>query len=143
MHLFNVATLVLLLLLVGVEFSVSAFVNPSAWRLDPEPRLRMLSHFAAVLGRLMPVWYAGGLVLLGLQTWLHRHEPGFAILLAASAIWFLTTLLTILFLVPLNNVVVKGSAGWQDAHRTWDTRHRVRIIALAVAAVLLTYVVTR
>lgn len=143
MHLFNVVTVVLLLLLVGVEFSVSAFVNPSAWRLDPDPQSRMLSHFAGVLGKVMPVWYAVGLVLLGLETWLHRHEPGFVLLLTASAIWFVTTLLTIFFLVPLNNRIVKGGFGWQDAHRTWDTRHRVRIVALAVAAVLLTYVVTR
>jgi hypothetical protein len=34
MHLFNVASVFSVLLLVGVEFSVSAFVNPGAWRLD-------------------------------------------------------------------------------------------------------------
>lgn len=35
MHLLNVPTLFIVLTLVGVEFSVSAFVNPAAWRLQP------------------------------------------------------------------------------------------------------------
>ena len=141
MHLLNVAVVFIILTLVGVEFSVSAFVNPSARRLDPEPQSRLLSHYAAVLGKLMPFWYAGGFVLLGVETWLYRHTSGFAILLAASAIWFLTTLATIFFLVPLNNRVIEGGAGWQNAHRTWDKRHRVRIVALAIASTLLTYTV--
>lgn len=140
MHLFNVATLFLVLTMVGVEFSVSAFEHPSAWRLDPQPQSKMLSHFAAVLGKVMPFWYASCLVLLGVETWLYRHTSGFEILVTASAIWTVTTLATILFLVPLNKLVVKGGAGWQEANRTWDRRHRVRIVALVVASVLLTYV---
>lgn len=67
----------------------------------------MMSHFAAVLGKVMPVWYALGLVLLGVESWLFRHQSGFLVLLTSTAIWFLTTLLTILFLVPLNNQVEK------------------------------------
>ena len=143
MHVFDEIVVVVVLVMVGVEFSVSAFVNPSAWRLDPEPQAKMLSHFAAVLGKVMPVWYAAGLLLLIAETWLHRAGSGRGFLLAASAIWPLTTLSTLVFLVPLNNLVIKAAPGWQEAHRTWDTRHRVRIVALAVAAVLLTYVVTR
>jgi hypothetical protein len=36
MHILNVATLFIVLTLVGIEFSVSAFVHPAAWRLEPE-----------------------------------------------------------------------------------------------------------
>lgn len=143
MHVFHVFTVMTLLVLVGVELSVSAFVNPSAWRLDAGPQGTMLSHFAAALGTVMPVWYPAGLVLLGLESWFLRHAPGFSLLLAADALWFLATLASILFLVPLNNRVIEGAAGWQAAHRTWDLRHRVRIVALAIAAALLTYVVVR
>ena len=64
MHLFNMATLFIIVTLVGVEFSVSAFVNPAAWRLDPESQLKMLGRFALVLGRVMPVWYPVCTVLL-------------------------------------------------------------------------------
>ena len=57
MHLFNMATLFVVLTLAGVEFSVSAFVNPAASRLEPESHLKMLSRSALVLGKVMPVWY--------------------------------------------------------------------------------------
>jgi hypothetical protein len=58
MHLFNMATLFVVLTLLGVEFSVSAFVNPAASRLEPESHLKMLSRSALVLGKVMPVWYS-------------------------------------------------------------------------------------
>ena len=34
MHLFNTATVFFVVTLVGVEFSVSAFVNPAAWQVE-------------------------------------------------------------------------------------------------------------
>ncbi len=143
MHLLNMATIFVVLSLVGVEFSVSAFVNPAAWRLDPEAQLKMLSRFALVLGKVMPVWYPVCTLLLGIQTWLYWHTPGRAILLTADAIWLLTAVASIFLLVPLNTRVAEGAAGWQRIHRIRDRRHRVRIAALAIAAVLLTYVVVR
>ena len=143
MHLFNMATLFVVLTLVGVEFSVSAFVNPAAWRLEREAQLLMLSRFALVLGKVMPVWYPVSTVLLGIETWLLWHMPGRAILLTVDAIWVLTSVVSLFVLVPLNSRVAEGAADWQQIHRTWDGRHRVRIAALATAGMLLTYVVVR
>ena len=143
MHVFNMVTMFTVLTLVGVEFSVSAFLNPAAWRLAPEPQLQMLSRVASVLGKVMPVWYPVCALLLAVQTWLHWHLPGFRILLAADAVWLAVVVATILFLVPLNNRVASGAADWQRAHRTWDSRHRVRVAALAVAAILLSVVLVR
>jgi uncharacterized membrane protein len=143
MPLFNIATLFVIFTLVGAEFSVSAFVNPAAWRLEPESQLKMLSRFALVLGKVMPVWYLLSTLVLGIQTWLHWHTPERAILLTADAIWVLTSVASIFVLVPLNSRVAEGAADWQQIHRIWDRRHRVRIVALATAAVLLTYVVVR
>src|SRR5947209_20551671 len=137
MHSFNMATLFFVVTLVGVEFSVSAFVNPAAWRLDTEAQLKMLGRFAFVLGRVMPVWYPACTLMLGIQTWLHWHAPGLGLLLTADAIWVLTSVVSMFFLVPLNSRVAEGVADWQRIHRTWDKRHRVRIAALATAAVLL------
>lgn len=143
MHSFNIATLFIVLTLVGVEFSVSAFVNPAASRLEPEAQLRMLSRFALVLGRVMPVWYPVSTLLFGIQTWLCWRTPGRAILLTADAIWVLASVASVVFLVPLNTRISEGAADWQRIHRIWDLRHRVRIAALSIAAVLLTYVVVR
>jgi uncharacterized membrane protein len=143
MHFFNMATLFFVITLVGVEFSVSAFVNPAAWQLDPEAQLKFLSRFAFVLGRVMPVWYPATTLMFGIQTWLRWHVPGLGFLLTADAIWFLTSMASIMFLVPLNSRIAEGAADWHRLHRTWDTRHRVRIAALAIAAVLLTDVLVR
>lgn len=140
MHLFNLITLFVVLTLVGVEFSVSAFVNPAAWRLAPEPQLNLLSRLASVLGKVMPVWYPTCAVLLGIQTWLNWHRSGFALLLVADAVWALVSGATILFLVPLNTRVAERAADWQATHRTWDRRHRVRIAVLAAAGILLAHV---
>ena len=143
MHLFNMATLFVVLTLVGVEFSVSAFVNPAASRLEPESQLKMLSRSALVLGKVMPVWYSVSTLFLGIQTWLYWHMPGRAILLTTDAIWVLTSVASICVLVPLASRVAEGAADWQRIHRMWDRRHRVRIAALATAAILLAYVVVR
>lgn len=141
MHLFNVATLFIVVSLVGVEFSVSAFVNPAAWRLEPTAQLKMLSRFALVLGKVMPVWYPVCTLLFGIETWLYWHTSGRGLLLAADAIWLLTSVASIVFLVPLNTRIAQGAADWQRIHRTWDRRHRARIVALSIAAVLLTCVI--
>jgi uncharacterized membrane protein len=138
MHLFNMATVFFVLTLVGVEFSVSAFVNPAAWLLDPEAQLTMVGRFAFVLGRVMPVWYPACTLMLVIQTWLRWHAPGLGLLLTADAIWVLTSVASIFVLVPLNSRIAEGVADWQRIHRIWDKRHRVRIAALAIAALLLT-----
>lgn len=143
MHLLSVVAVFVVLTLVGVEFSVSAFVNPAAWRLDPEAQLKMLSRFALVLGKVMPVWYPVSTLLLGIDTWLSWHAPGRGILLTADAIWVLTSVASMFLLVPLNSRVAEGAADWQRIHRIWDRRHRVRIAALAIAALLFTFVVVR
>ncbi len=143
MHWFNISTVIFIVALVGVEFSVSAFVNPAAWRLDPEAQLKMLGRFAFVLGRVMPVWYPACTLMLGIQTWLHWNEPGLGLLLTADAIWVFSSVASIFFLVPLNSSVAEGDADWLRIHRIWDTRHRVRIAALAISAVLLTDVLVR
>ena len=143
MHLFNMATVVIVLSQVSVEFSVAAFIDPAAWRLDPEPQLKLLSRLASVLGKVMPVWYPVSSLLLVIQTWLSWHSSERGILLTATAIWLLASVGSVLFLVPLNTRVAKGDADWQRIHRIWDKRHRVRTVALAVAAALFIYVVVR
>ena len=103
----------------------------------------MVSRSALVLGKVMPVWYTVSTLFLGIQTWLCWHTPGRAILLTADAIWFLISLASIFVLVPLAKRVAEGAADWQRINRIWDWRNRVRIAALATAAILLTYVVVR
>ena len=143
MHLFHVATLFLVLALVGVEFSVAAFVDPAAVRLPPEAQLALLSRLARVLGRVMPVWYPACALLFATETWLLWHQPLHGVLLAADAVWLLASFGSILFLVPLNTRIAEGSADWQQLHHLWDRRHRSRVAALSLGALLLTWVIAR
>lgn len=143
MHLFNMATIFILLSLIGVEFSVSAFINPAAQRLDSEAQLKVLSRLAFVFGRVMPIWYPLCALLLAVETWLNWHTPNCTILLLALVVWIFVSVASIVFLVPINTRIAKAAADWQQIHRIWDKRHRMRIAALAVAAVLLLYVVVR
>jgi hypothetical protein len=73
MHWFNVATVFVVLALLGVGFSVSAFVNPAASRLEPESHLKMLSRSALVLEKVMPVGYSVYSLFFVIQTWLCWH----------------------------------------------------------------------
>ena len=141
MHLFHTAVLFVVLTLLGVEFSVSAFTNPLVWRLEPASQWKALSRNAVVGGKVMPVWYLGSTLLSVIQTWLCWHTSVRSILLTVDAIFVLIAVASIFVLVPLNNRVAEGAADWQRIHRTWDGIHRVRIAALAAAALLLTYVI--
>jgi Domain of unknown function (DUF1772) len=143
MHLFNTTILFVVLTLLGVEFSVSAFMNPAASRLEPESQLEVLSRSALVLGKVMPVWYSVSTLLIGVQTWLCWHTPGRAVLLIVDAIMIFIAAASIFFLVPLAGRVAEGAPDWQRINRIWDRRNRVRIAALATAAFLLAYVVAR
>lgn len=139
MHWLDVITVFVALTLVGVEFSVSAFLHPAARRLEPGPQLQLLSRLAMVLGKVMPVWYPVSALLLIVTAWLHRHTAAHTALFAAAALWTLAALASIVCLVPLNSRVAEGAPDWQSIHQTWDQRHRMRIAALAIAALLFSY----
>jgi uncharacterized membrane protein len=136
LHAFDTGALFVVLTLVGVEFSVSAFTNPAASRLEPAAQLAMLSRFALVLGKVMPVWYPLCAVLLFAETFLHGSPAQRLLLLGADLLWTLASVASIFLLVPLNDRIARGAPGWQAAHRLWDRRHRVRIAVLAVAGLL-------
>lgn len=124
--------------LVGTEFAVAAFINPVLWRLEEQPQMQAIALFARKLGTVMPFWYGVSFLLLLAETVVRRHQAGFTLLVAASAIWAAVIVLTLLFLVPINNRMARlaGSefaASSRREHRQWDARHRIRVAALVVA----------
>jgi uncharacterized membrane protein len=127
-------------LLVGVEFAVSAFVNPVLWTLEPSAQAAAIRLFARNLGRAMPPWYIASFVLLIIAAIVQRHQSGQILLVAASVIWAAVILLTILFLVPINNRMAQLSGETVSnqtlrEHRKWDALHRLRVVALTAAMV--------
>ena len=141
MHFLNIITIASAGLMVGTELSVSAFVNPALQRLESGPQARALSVLARSLGRAMPVWYGLCLALLALESFLHFHQTALAPLLVAAALWLGAIALSISALVPINNRIASlntaaPAPGWERDHRKWDALHRVRILLLMLALLI-------
>ena len=135
-------------LLIGVEFAVSVFINPVLWRLDDRAQALAVKSFAKMLGTAMPFWYAGSFLLLIAETVLRHTKAGFSLLIASCAIWAAVIVLTLLFLVPINNRIGAMtddvfSEAVKREHRRWDGRHRLRVVALVLAMVFLLAAVLR
>jgi uncharacterized membrane protein len=140
----DLITLLVTGLMVGNEFAVAAFVHPAINKLDETCHSRAASVIAAVLGKLMPIWYALGLLLILVELWLHRPLGlnGNGALIVAAILWALTIIATILFMVPINNRIaaIQSSgiySGWLNDRKRWDTLHRIRVVVLAVTFALL------
>lgn len=135
-----IATAVCIGLLIGTEFAVSVFINPVLRKLDDRTQAKAVSLFAARLGRAMPFWYGLSLLLLLIEAIVARHEPGNPLLLAACAIWLTVIVLSLLFLVPINNRMMQLDARSfpeeaQREHRKWTILHHLRVTALVVAMI--------
>jgi uncharacterized membrane protein len=138
--LLDLLTTVCIGLLIGTEFAVSVFINPILWRLEPSAQGQAIRFFARRLGTAMPFWYVASLLLLIGQTLLRRHESGLPLLVAASAIWAVVIVLTLLFLVPINNRMMRISSDaplqhFHGEHKKWDSLHRLRVVALTASLV--------
>lgn len=141
MNTLYIATILCIGLMIGVEFAVSAFVNPLLKQLDDVAQARATQLFGRKLGTVMPFWYIGSLLLLVCATVARMHQPGFARLLVATILWVVAILMSIFLLVPINNRLVRMPAGAftptaRQEHRTWDSLHRVRVLILILAMVL-------
>ena len=142
MLIFSVLTIVSIGLLIGTELAVSVFINPVLARLDDRTRAQTVQMFATRLGKAMPFWYVTNFILLLTLTWFHHHRPGLSLLIPASIIWAAVILLTILFLVPINNRMMRLDPNsftetQQREHRRWTTGHHLRVLSLCVAMVCL------
>lgn len=147
-YLLDIVTTVCIGLLIGTEFAVAVFINPTLRRLGPREELRAIRLFAAKLGSAMPIWYCVSLLLLIAEAVLRRGEIGYSLLITASAIWVAVIVLTILFLVPINNRLARidPNAAAEPAlkeHGRWDTMHRWRVATLTAAMVCFLMAVLR
>ena len=80
------------------------------------------------------------LLLLVVEAIAARHKPGNPLLIAACAIWLTVIVLTVLFLVPINNRMMQLDAKSfpeeaQREHRRWTSLHHLRVTALIMAMI--------
>ena len=90
----------------------------------------------------MPFWYALCLILMGIEAVLRRGTPPFTPILIATILWAVTILCTILFLVPINNLIAKlrdthPIEDWLPQHERWNRMHIVRIAVILLALLLI------
>jgi uncharacterized membrane protein len=141
MLILNIATIVCIGLMTGTEFAVSAFINPVLRKLENGAQIHAIRLFAERLGFAMPFWYGLGMLLLLVETFLLRHQPRVVPLAFACGIWAAAIILSVLFLVPINNRLARFEDSGvvekaQNEHRRWDVLHRARVLALTTAMVL-------
>ncbi|HLR93362.1 MAG TPA: DUF1772 domain-containing protein [Jiangellaceae bacterium] len=137
-----VFAVVLVGLMVGVELAVAVFVNPIFDRLPGDAGLAARSDAARVLGRVMPFWY-GGSVVLGVlwaaQAW---GRPSAPLVAAAAALLVAGVVMSIVLLVPINSRLAQWSDGdapadWRDQVGRWDRFHYLRVGVIVTAFALL------
>ena len=144
----DVVTTICIGLLIGTEFAVAVFINPILRKLGAREQLQAIQLFGAKLGAAMPFWYSVSLLLLIAELVFRRGEHGAILLIAASAIWAAVILQSILFLVPINNRLVRTDPGapvepaLKQAVR-WDAMHRLRVAALTAAMICFLIAVLR
>jgi uncharacterized membrane protein len=135
----DVLTILCTGLMIGNELTVSLFINPIVWKLDDNSQAKALSLFAGLLGKVMPFWYALSLVLMLVEVYVRRHQPGVSLLLIAVGLWIAIIVYTITTLVPINNRIARLAGvlavGWREEHKKWDRYHRWRIVLLLIAMV--------
>jgi uncharacterized membrane protein len=142
----SVVTIVVVGLLVGVEFAVAVFVNPILDRLPGDQGLAARGDGARVLGRVMPFWYIGSVVLGAVWAVFAWGDAGATLIVVGAALLVVSVVMSVLLLVPINSRVASWSqagvpADWRQQVGRWDRFHYVRVgiivAAFAVFAVAL------
>ncbi|MGP3978168.1 anthrone oxygenase family protein [Streptomyces sp. 8N114] len=137
-----VVTVVVVGLLVGVEFAVGVFFNPILDRLPDNGGLAGRSDGARVLGKVMPVWYIGSVVLGVLWAALAWGGAAAGLVTAATALLVLSVLMSIVLLVPIASRGARWTpesvpADWKQQIGRWDRFHYVRIGVIVTAFALM------
>ena len=138
---FQIVTTISIGLMIGAEFAVWAFINPILWKLEAPSRMEAIRYFARRLGKVMPFWYVLNLILLITEAFLLRGQAAARLIGAAAGIWAIVIILTLMFLVPINNRLASWSSHEpidqaQREHKRWHAMHRARVVALETAMVL-------
>ncbi|MDG4864332.1 DUF1772 domain-containing protein [Streptomyces sp. T-3] len=134
----EVFTTVIVGVMVGVEFAVPFFINPILNALPGDNGLQGRIHGARVGGAVMPFWYIGSLVLVGVWAVAGWDHQGTGLVVTAAALLILSVLMSVLVLVPINNRVKTWTTGnrpadWKQQLNSWDRFHYVRIAVIVAA----------
>ncbi|MFI7413090.1 anthrone oxygenase family protein [Streptomyces sp. NPDC049627] len=143
----EVFTTVVVGVMVGVEFSVLAVINPILNALPEDSGQLGHAHGGRMLGAVMPVWYIGSLVLVGIWAVAGWHHHGTGLVVTAAGLLALSIIMSILLLVPINNrgktwTPDNRPADWKEQLNRWNRWHYVRVAVILAAFALLVAALT-
>ncbi|GGX14218.1 DUF1772 domain-containing protein [Streptomyces noursei] len=143
----EVVTTVVVGVMVGVEFSVAFVINRILDALPGDSGQLGRAHGGRMLGAVMPVWYIGSLVLVGIWAIAAWHHHGTGLVVTAGALLILSVIMSILLLVPINNRGKTWTPGnrpadWKQQMKRWDRYHYVRVAVIIAAFALLVAALT-
>ncbi|SEM06297.1 anthrone oxygenase family protein [Streptacidiphilus jiangxiensis] len=138
----QVFTVVVVGVMVGVEFSVLAVVNPILNKLPEDSYQLGRAHGGRMLGAVMPFWYIGSLVLSAVWAVAGWHHHGTGLVVVAAGLLVLSVLMSVLLLVPINNQSKTWTpetrpADWREQSARWDRYHYARVAVIIAAFALL------
>ncbi|MBV8176509.1 MAG: DUF1772 domain-containing protein [Verrucomicrobia bacterium] len=128
-------------MLLGNEFSIGAFIQPSLSRTaEAESFLPAIQVFARFFGKIMPVWMPATLLLhlvLLVLTW---NWPGLSTVLlsVATLLWVAIIIFSLVGPVPINDRVKAWDLqhlppDWRQQRQRWDRLNAVRVVMIALA----------
>lgn len=134
-------------LMVGVEFAVAFVINPIMLRLPAAASLAARADGARMMGRTMPFWYSGSLVLTAALAALTSGTATATAALVAAALLAISVVMSIALLVPINNRSATWTpeahpADWREQQRRWDRMHYIRVAIIVAAFVLVVVAAT-
>jgi uncharacterized membrane protein len=128
--------------MVGVEFAVAVFINPIQRRLPVGSWIEVTAAGGRVLGRVMPFWYIGSLLLIAGLAAAKWGGPAGNAAVAAAGLLIVSVIMSLTVLVPINNRVITWTADnhpadWREQHQRWDRWHYARVTVIVAAFVLI------
>ena len=138
----EVVTTVVVGVMVGVEFSVAFVMNRILNALPEDSSQLGHAHGGRMLGAVMPVWYIGSLVLVGIWAVAKWQHDGAALVITAGALLALSVVMSVLLLVPINNrnkawTPENRPEDWRTQLSRWERWHYLRVAVIIAAFALL------
>ena len=129
-------------IMVGVEFAVAVFVNPILLRLPVGSWIAATADGGRVLGRVMPFWYIGSLLLTAGLAAAKWGGPAGDAAVAAAALLIVSVVMSVTLLVPINNRVITWTADdhpadYREQHQRWNRLHYARVAVIVAGFVLI------
>jgi len=135
-------------LMAGVYFAFSGFIMQAFGKIDTTQSIAAMKSINETILRssFMPLFFGSTIisVLLMIATFVHWGEAGTELTLMAGAVYFVGMFAcTVLFNVPLNNLLAKLDPNSANAHqvwsrylKTWTNWNHLRTISSLVTCIL-------